>query len=80
MGAPGTRDRGQARIAGAAYVFTRSAGIWTAPVRLTAPDGAACDQFGTSVALVGRHGAGRQRRSTSVAGKVGAGAAYVFAR
>ena len=35
---------------GAAYVFTRSAGVWTEQAKLTASDGAASDLFGRSVA------------------------------
>ena len=75
-GAPGHETAGKP-YAGAAYVFTRSAGIWTAPVLLTAPDGAAYDQFGTSVALSGDT-ALVGAPIHEVAGKVGAGAVYVF--
>ncbi|MEY2433586.1 MAG: hypothetical protein QOC92_3311 [Acidimicrobiaceae bacterium] len=38
---------------GAAYVFTRSAGIWTQQKRLVASDAAANDAFGRSVAVSG---------------------------
>ncbi len=38
---------------GAAYVFTRSAGIWTEVAKITPPDGEAYDYFGRSVALGG---------------------------
>jgi hypothetical protein len=37
--------------AGSAYVFTRVGTTWTQQVKLTAPDGAADDRFGRSVAL-----------------------------
>ena len=78
IGAPGHGVAGKP-FAGAAYVFTRSGGIWTSPVQLTAPDGAAYDQFGTSVALIGDTAlVGAMVRE--VAGTVGAGAVYVFTR
>jgi hypothetical protein len=38
---------------GSAYVFTRTAGVWTEQGKLLAPDGAADDHFGVSVALDG---------------------------
>ena len=64
---------------GAVYVFTRSGDSWTQTAKLTASDGAAEDQLGTSVAVDG---------DTIVAGayghNVGAndnqGAVYTFAR
>ena len=39
---------------GAAYVFTRSGSDWNQQAKLTAPDGAADDVFGWSVALSGK--------------------------
>ncbi len=73
--APGT-------LVGAAYVFVRSAGIWTQQQKLTASDGAAGDEFGVSVAVSG---------DTAVVGaplapfdseflSPGPGSAYVFVR
>jgi FG-GAP repeat protein len=61
---------------GAAYVFTRSNGVWSEAQKLTASDGAANDWFGQSVALDG---------DTAVIGapqylNFGNGAAYVFTR
>ena len=38
---------------GSAYVFVRSAGVWTQQAKLTASDGAAGDDFGFSVAVSG---------------------------
>lgn len=38
---------------GAAYVFTRSDGVWTQQQKLTATDGASWDKFGGSVAVYG---------------------------
>ncbi len=64
--------------AGSAYVFTRSAGIWTQQAKLTAADGAAFDRFGISVAVSG---------DTAVIGAPldddagdASGSAYVFTR
>ena len=63
--------------AGAAYLFTSSAGTWTQSQRLTASDGAQDDRFGAAVdmsgdtLLVGAYG-----RDTATAEDVGA--AYVF--
>jgi FG-GAP repeat protein/putative Ig domain-containing protein len=62
---------------GAAYVFTRSGGVWSELQKLTAPDGAAGDLFGMSVALDAETaviGAGGKL----VRGDADAGAAYVF--
>jgi uncharacterized protein (TIGR03437 family) len=64
---------------GSVYVFVRVNGVWTFQRKLTAPDGAAGDQFGSAVALNG---------ATLVAGAFAAnlngkdnqGAAYVFTR
>jgi FG-GAP repeat len=39
--------------AGAAYVFTRSDGVWSQQAKLTASDGVAADQFGTALCLNG---------------------------
>ena len=78
VGADGVDPNGQI-YAGAAYVFTRSAGVWTEQQKLIAPDPGAYDQFGISVAVDG---------DTAVIGASGAdhssltdaGAAYVFTR
>lgn len=62
---------------GAAYVFTRTNGVWTEAEKLTASDGAAYDSFGNGVALSGTTvivGA----PNASVNGNTGQGAAYVF--
>ena len=66
---------------GAAYVFTRSAGVWTEQQRLVASDAAVSDQFGYSVAL-------SQDGNTAIIGaylentspNTDNGAAYVFTR
>ncbi|HKQ47427.1 MAG TPA: thrombospondin type 3 repeat-containing protein [Phycisphaerae bacterium] len=65
--------------AGSAYVFVRSAGVWTQQQKLTASDAAAGDNFGGSVTLYG---------DTAVVGAIGddhagateVGSAYVFTR
>ncbi|WP_438039111.1 MYXO-CTERM sorting domain-containing protein [Sorangium sp. So ce128] len=76
VGAEGDDDAGQ--IAGAAYVFVRSAGVWTQQAKLLASDGAESDYFGGSVALSG---------DTALVGASGdsddglsSGSAYVFVR
>ena len=76
IGATGDDDDGG--NAGAAFVFLRSAGVWTEQAKLSAIDGAAPDQFGISVALEG---------DTVVIGAIfdddsgnNSGAAYVFSR
>ncbi len=46
--------RNAARQAGAAYVFTRNAGVWNQTEKLSAGDAAAGDMFGQSVGLDGR--------------------------
>jgi hypothetical protein len=64
---------------GAAYVFVRSGATWTLQQRLLAPDGAADDHFGVSVALDGDTaliGADYDDVETNT----NAGSAYVFVR
>ncbi len=41
------------RDSGSAYVFTRSAGIWTEQMKLVTDDGVSFDSFGRSIALEG---------------------------
>ena len=74
IGADGDDDNGS--NSGSAYVFTRTAGVWTQQVKLLPADGAAGDEFGVSVGLDG---------DTAVIGAFGdddngsaAGSAYVF--
>lgn len=70
-------DAGNA--SGAAYVFVRSAGVWTQQAKLYASDASTNDQFGVSVAIdgdtiaVGAYG-------KMVSGAASAGAVYVFVR
>ena len=67
--------RGDDSDTGAAYVFTKVAGVWSQVAKLTASDGAADDEFGISVAVDG---------GTIVVGARGddsdTGAAYVFTK
>jgi hypothetical protein len=75
IGALGDDDNGV--FAGASYVFTRSAGVWTEQQKLTASDGASMSFFGNSIAvdddtmLIAADGGG-------VLG--GPGSVYVFTR
>jgi hypothetical protein len=77
-GAPGD-DVGGRLDQGSAYVFVRNGGTWTLQQKLTAPDGAASEQFGWSVSISG---------NTVVVGAPGddiganadQGSAYVFTR
>ncbi len=45
--------RGVAIRSGAAYVYTRTAGVWSSPREVSASDGTADDSFGAAVALHG---------------------------
>ena len=76
VGAPG-KDNGGVNF-GSAYIFMRSGTAWTQQQKLTAPDGAANDSFGSTVAVSG---------DTAIIGAlsndekgVDSGAAYVFTR
>jgi hypothetical protein len=73
------KDVGSTVDQGAAYVFTRSGSTWTQQAKLTASDGAAGDEFGTSVAIDGDAvvvGA----FADDVASNSNQGSAYVFRR
>jgi uncharacterized protein (TIGR03437 family) len=63
---------GENILQGAAFIFTRSGGIWTQQAELTAPDGAAFDTFGIAVCINGNTVA------IGAPGHAGAGAVYVF--
>ena len=76
VGAHQNEDNGT--NSGAAYVFTRTSGVWSQTVKLTADDGAAGDYFGVSVAVDG---------DTAVVGAyldddkgTNSGSAYVFVK
>jgi len=77
VGAAGSDVGGESQ--GAAYVFVRSGDTWTQQAKLTAPDGAAGDEFGFAAAISGDTivvGA----RFAVIDGINGHGAAYVFVR
>ena len=78
VGAP-DRANGTDDEAGAAYVFTRTDGVWTQQAKLIASDASALDAFGASVALSGDSAVIGAPYHT-VSGDVEAGAAYVFTR
>ncbi len=76
IGAFGGDDNGSQ--SGAAYVFVRSAGLWSRQAKLLALDGAAGDLFGISVAVAGDTvviGADRDDDAGA-----SSGSAYVFTR
>ena len=74
----GARTNGPNSSLGAAYVFVESGGTWSQQAELTASDGAAEDQFGSSVAVSGNTiVVGATQHPFSLAGN-GLGAAYVF--
>ncbi|MFO0580011.1 MAG: MYXO-CTERM sorting domain-containing protein [Polyangia bacterium] len=78
VGAPGA-DLGAKADAGAAYVFTRSAGAWSEQAKLTASDASDGDAFGSAVAQgLDNLVVGAPRADAT--GKADAGAAYVFIR
>ncbi|NOT57789.1 MAG: hypothetical protein HOP18_24570, partial [Deltaproteobacteria bacterium] len=88
-GVGGNQGDNTASGAGAAYVFTRSAGVWTQQAYLKASNTGASDRFGWSVAIAGNTvvvGAyWEDSAATGVNGTQGdtipdAGAAYVFTR
>ena len=73
------RDDDKGDGSGAAYVFTRSGAGWNQQAKLTAPDGAADDVFGWSVALSGNTALiGAPTSIFMLPG--GSGSAYVFER
>ena len=77
VGAYGADHSGRSN-AGAAYVFTREAGVWTQVAELTATDAWSSDNFGNSVALEGDRAVVGARYDDDGAGS--AGSAYVFLR
>jgi hypothetical protein len=71
-------DDAPAGDSGAAYVFTRAAGVWTLQAKLTASDGAAGDSFGYAVALDGDTAVVGAFSDDAPAGN--SGSAYIFTR
>ncbi|MFN0060414.1 MAG: immunoglobulin domain-containing protein [Planctomycetota bacterium] len=73
-GAPHALVAGQVR--GAAYVYRRSAGVWSQQVKLTATDGAEGDELGSSVAVSVDHAVIGARFDDDAG--TNSGSAYVF--
>ena len=76
VGAPGATVGGN-NSQGAAYVFTKSGAAWTQTAKLIAADGAAGDDFGSSVSISGNTLVVGANLAT-VGGNNSQGAAYVF--
>ena len=72
-------DGGERPVAGAAYVYTRTAGTWTLQQKLTASDAQAFDYFGYAVAISGETILVGATMHDSH-GLADSGAAYVFTR
>jgi len=81
VGAP-AQDNGGTTNAGAAYVFTRTSGVWTFINKCTASDMAANDNFGYSVSISGLEFiAGAPNEDENAVGSAtlsNAGSAYIF--
>ncbi len=71
---------GSNSVQGAAYIFVRSGTAWTQQARLTASDGAASDQFGSSVAISGDYALVGAYHKTTTGFNLQQGAAYMFVR
>lgn len=76
VGAPGDDDTVAGADAGSAYVFRRSSGVWSQLGKLLAPDLAAGDSFGSSVAAFG--GTALVGSPAGDSGVADSGSAYVF--
>jgi hypothetical protein len=63
---------------GSAYVFTRSGTVWSPQAKLTAPDGATGDEFGTAVSISGNTVIVGARFDDDAGDR--SGSAYVFER
>lgn len=73
-------DLGEVLDAGAAYVFTRSAGTWTQAAKLIAPDAEEGDFFGGSVGISGDTILVGAMYADHYSGQTDAGAVYAFDR
>jgi hypothetical protein len=79
VGADGRKVAGQS-AAGAAYVFTRSMGVWSPQAVLTASDPKEFDDFGWTVSIDGDAAVVSSRDNITVGNHSARGAAYVFRR
>ncbi len=77
VGAFGDDDNGN-NASGSAYVFTRTAGVWTQQAKFTASDGARNDHFGHAVTIEGDTAVVGARNDNDNGSD--SGSAYVFAR
>ena len=80
------KDDDNGNQSGSAYVFTKVSGVWSQKAKLIASDGAADDEFGSSVAvdgdtvIVGAHKADYIDLNNSSNNLADSGAAYVFTK
>ena len=80
------KDDDNGNQSGSAYVFTKVSGVWSQKAKLIASDGAADDEFGSSVAVdgdtvvVGAHKADYIDLNNSSNNLADSGAAYVFTK
>jgi hypothetical protein len=65
---------------GSAYIFTRLGSLWSQQAKILAPDGAAGDWFGHSVAISGTTVVIGARTDDASATKLDSGSAYVYTR
>jgi len=63
---------------GSAYIFTRSNGVWTQQAKLLPDDGAADDEFGTSVSIIGDTAIIGAPKNDQLGSN--SGSAYIFTR
>jgi len=66
--------------AGSAYIFTRSAGVWTQQQKLTASDGAGYDAFGYSLGISGDAVIIGANTDDTTSDGANAGSSYIFTR
>jgi len=78
VGSPRNARKGVS--SGAAYVFSRTAGVWSQQARLVAADGDSGDMAGNSVAICGDTAVVGANGVSGIYGAGGSGAAYVFTR
>lgn len=78
IGAP-SDDNGGNVNQGSAYIFVRSGNFWTQQAKITASDGAANDNFGSSVSIDGDY-AIIGAYSDDVGSNTNQGSAYIFVR
>ena len=83
VGAVGDDDVGGTGNSGAAYIFTRSDGVWSEQQKLTASDAETRDDFGNSVSISGDTvivGVANDDDACPSQGFCNSGSAYIFTR